>query len=354
MLNYNLLFKLDPFNMVKKEKDLLFFKNILKLSKFHYKNSNDYKILTDNLFKKINKKRKITDLPFVHTSAFKNFNLDSSIRDKNYSIFNSSGTSGKNKSKINIDTKTSILQSKTLEKIFSNKINKNDDIFFIEKENILSTKDAYSAKGAAIKGFGQLCRKKIFLLDKNNKPKISILKNYLNRNPKKKFILFGFTSTIWINFLQYLKKNKIFLKKNKSILIHGGGWKKMTSLNINNNLFKNDVKKILGCSKIFNYYGMIEQTGSIFLECESGFFHCSIFSDIFVRNSNLKVCRTNETGLIQTMSLLPLSYPGHNLLTEDIGKIEGIDDCKCGNKGKYFSIKGRVPDSELRGCSDVT
>ena len=54
------------------------------------------------------------------------------------------------------------------------------------------------------------------------------------------------------------------------------------------------------------------------------------------------------------MSLLPLSYPGHNLLTEDIGKIEGIDDCKCGNKGKYFSIKGRVPDSELRGCSDVT
>ena len=53
------------------------------------------------------------------------------------------------------------------------------------------------------------------------------------------------------------------------------------------------------------------------------------------------------------MSLLPLSYPGHNLLTEDMGVIRGIDNCKCGIKGKYFSVIGRVPDSELRGCSDA-
>jgi hypothetical protein len=51
---------------------------------------------------------------------------------------------------------------------------------------------------------------------------------------------------------------------------------------------------------------------------------------------------------------LPLSYPGHNILTEDIGIIKGIDNCKCGKKGKYFKVLGRVPDAELRGCSDVT
>ena len=44
---------------------------------------------------------------------------------------------------------------------------------------------------------------------------------------------------------------------------------------------------------------------------------------------------------------------GHNILTEDIGKIEGVDDCKCGRKGKYFSIEGRVPGTEIRGCSDA-
>ena len=58
-------------------------------------------------------------------------------------------------------------------------------------------------------------------------------------------------------------------------------------------------------------------------------------------------------GLIQTLSLLPISYPGHNILTEDLGIIQGIDDCKCGKMGKYFTILGRVPNSELRGCSDV-
>ena len=99
---------------------------------------------------------------------------------------------------------------------------------------------------------------------------------------------------------------------------------------------------------------MIEQTGSVFLECERGFFHCSIFSDILIRNANLNPCELNEVGLIQSLSLLPTSYPGHNILTEDMGKIIGNNDCKCGKGGKYFSIIGRVPNTELRGCSDAT
>ena len=28
-------------------------------------------------------------------------------------------------------------------------------------------------------------------------------------------------------------------------------------------------------------------------------------------------------------------------------------DCKCGLKGKYFLVHGRVKESEVRGCSDV-
>jgi len=354
MIDYNFLFNLDSFQITKEKKANFFLKNLLMLSKYHYENSKEYKIITDNIFKKINSKNKISDLPFIHTSAFKNFNLTSIKEEKHISVFNSSGTSGKNRSKINLDTKTSILQSKALKKIFSNLINKSDDIFFIERENILSSNDAFTAKGAAIKGFGQLSNKKKFLLDKNHKLKLSILENYIKKNPKKRFIIFGFTSFVWKYLIDELKKRKIFLNKNNSILIHGGGWKKMNNLNVTNNIFKKYAKMHLGSSNVFNYYGMIEQTGSVFLECKKGFFHCSIFSDILIRNSDLNLCKKGEIGLVQTMSLLPLSYPGHNLLTEDLGRLEGVDNCKCGNKGKYFSIIGRVPDSELRGCSDVT
>ena len=61
----------------------------------------------------------------------------------------------------------------------------------------------------------------------------------------------------------------------------------------------------------------------------------------------------NEIGLVQLISLLPTSYPGHNIISEDIGEIIGIDDCKCGRLGKYFIIHGRAEKAEIRGCSDT-
>ena len=60
-----------------------------------------------------------------------------------------------------------------------------------------------------------------------------------------------------------------------------------------------------------------------------------------------------QRGLIQLLSLLPTSYPGHNILTEDVGEIIGEDDCKCGLKGKHFLVHGRAKQAEIRGCSDV-
>jgi len=53
------------------------------------------------------------------------------------------------------------------------------------------------------------------------------------------------------------------------------------------------------------------------------------------------------------MSILPTSYPGHNILTEDLGKIIAEDGCKCGRKGKIFTVIGRVKNTEIRGCANV-
>ena len=57
--------------------------------------------------------------------------------------------------------------------------------------------------------------------------------------------------------------------------------------------------------------------------------------------------------MIQAVSLLPGSYPGHSILTEDEGVILGEDDCPCGRKGKYFRVIGRIRNAEVRGCSDA-
>ena len=68
---------------------------------------------------------------------------------------------------------------------------------------------------------------------------------------------------------------------------------------------------------------------------------------------NWETLPVGQSGVIQTLSVLPRSYPGHSLLTEDLGTIYGIDNCNCGRKGTYFSIEGRIPSAELRGCSDT-
>ena len=136
-------------------------------------------------------------------------------------------------------------------------------------------------------------------------------------------------------------------------MLHGGGWKKLEKWKIKNKKFKNLLTKKFKLKKIYNYYGMVEQAGSIFLECEFGFFHSSIFSEIIIRDNNLKLSPIKQNGLIQVLSLLPLSYPGHNILTDDVGVIKGEDNCGCKKLGKYFQIKKRVDKSDLRGCSDT-
>ena len=55
---------------------------------------------------------------------------------------------------------------------------------------------------------------------------------------------------------------------------------------------------------------------------------------------------------IQVISLLPKSYPGHSILTEDIGEIVKNNCDVCFGK-KQFIVHGRATKSELRGCSDI-
>jgi hypothetical protein len=99
---------------------------------------------------------------------------------------------------------------------------------------------------------------------------------------------------------------------------------------------------------------MVEQVGSVFVECEAGHLHAPSFADVLVRHPlTLAPLSTREAGLIQVVSCLPGSYPGHSLLTEDLGTVLGEDDCACGRSGRYFSVHGRIPKAELRGCSDA-
>ena len=123
-------------------------------------------------------------------------------------------------------------------------------------------------------------------------------------------------------------------------------------------MFKDLFLKKYGLSKVHNYYGLVEQTGSIFIECEEcSLFKCSIYSDVFIRDKQLNIIEGKQKkGFLQVMSLIPTSYPGNNLITEDIAEI--VENTKCKKctrnySGKLFKVYGRANNSEIRGCSNI-
>ncbi|MEM1020794.1 MAG: acyl-protein synthetase, partial [Pseudomonadota bacterium] len=77
-------------------------------------------------------------------------------------------------------------------------------------------------------------------------------------------------------------------------------------------------------------------------------------NDILCRDPDtLEIAPPGTSGVMQVLSVLPTSYPGFSILTEDLGTVHGDGGCPCGQPGKYFSIHGRLEQAEIRGCSDT-
>ena len=270
----------------------------------------------------------------------------------------SSGTSGQRVSKIYLDKKTASNQQKTMIKIVSDFIGpRRIPMIIVDSPSVLKDRASFSARGAGILGFSMFGSERIFALKEDMSLNEDCLLNFLEKHSDTPILLFGFTFMVWKHFyheLKRLSKEGIHFDLSQGILIHGGGWKKLISESVNPQEFNKKLNEICGIRKIHNYYGMVEQTGCIYMECEYGHLHASIFSDVIMRKPlDFTKCSFGEEGIIQVVSTIPESYPGHSLLTEDLGTILGEDDCPCGRKGKYFTISGRMTNAEIRGCSDT-
>jgi len=346
------LFSYKPFELTQEQKDTFLQKFYNNLTNFHYENSDEYRQILSILTYDTKKEYKIAELPFLPVRLFKELELKST--QDIFKTMSSSGTSSSNTSKIFLDKTTALNQTKVLTKIVNDFIgSKRLPMIILDTKSVLKNPKEFSARGSGIIGFSIFARDRIFAFDENMNLNIQAIEAFLEKHKGKEILLFGFTFMVWQYFYHTLKKSTTTLDLSNGILIHGGGWKKLIDSSVDDALFKSSLKEICGIKKVYNYYGMVEQTGSIFMQCDAGHFHTSIYSDIIIRDENFNICNLNQEGMIQLISTLPNSYPGHNILSEDIGKIIGVDDCPCGRKGKYFTIKGRIKKAQIRGCSDT-
>jgi len=346
---------ISPYSLQKKEKSTLLSEYLTELSVYHYMHCTAYKSMMDSVGFDMQKRYNYWQLPFLPVRLFKLFELYSVPKEEIVKTMTSSGTSGQAVSKIYLDRETSANQTKALTKIVSSYIGKQRvPMIIIDSENVVKDRNLFSARGAGILGFSMFGTKRIYALNDKMELNVEELKNFINAHKDEKIFLFGFTFMIYQHFYKELLKNDIKLDLSNGVMIHGGGWKKLVSEAITSEMFSTGLKNVCGINNVYDYYGMVEQTGTIYMECECGHLHAPVFSDVIIRRAeDFSIADVGEKGIIQVVSILPKSYPGHSLLTEDEGVLLGEDDCSCGRYGKYFKIIGRLKNAEIRGCSDT-
>ena len=325
------------------------------LTDIHYDGCNEYHQFIDILHGGKTHYDSIEDVPFLPVKIFKKRELKSIPCEEVFKTMTSSGTTGQHVSKIFLDKTTANYQQKVLTKIVSEYTGHSRmPMIILDCPSVLKNRNMFSARGAGILGFSLFGSKKIFAFTDEMELNLTEIKDFLKKYEGQTIFLFGFTYMIWQYFYKKLVEINEYLPLEKGVLIHGGGWKKLAGEAVSKEKFKECLNSVCGITSVHDYYGMVEQTGCIYMECECGHLHASIFSDVLIRNMrDFSVCQNGEPGVIQVLSALPASYPGHSILTEDIGRVLGEDDCPCGRKGKYIEIYGRMKNAEIRGCSDT-
>lgn len=349
------LLQKDPYSMEKKEKESMLSEYLIELTRHHYACCPEYHKLLDGFGIVIDELQSYYDIPMIPVRLFKEYELLSVPREEVKKVMTSSGTSGQAVSKIFLDLRNVKEQSVVLTQLISSFIGGSRlPMIVLDTKLVKKDRKMYSARGAGITGFSMYGRDIFYALDENMELDVEGICEYLEKYKNETILMFGYTYMIWQYVICEMERRKISFNVNEAVLFHVGGWKKLKDQAVDTITYNKRIQAAFGNVRIHNYYGMAEQLGSIYIECEHGHMHCSNYSDIIIRNTkDFSVQPLGEKGLMELVSVLPTSYPGHVLLTEDEGVILGEDDCPCGRKGKYFKILGRIKNAEVRGCSDT-
>ncbi len=351
-MSFETLLAAQQYSLPQAEKERLLLEELNSLTARHDANCAEYsKLLRVTCAEKAAKT--IEEVPYLPVGLFKSHALRSIPLESVFKTMTSSGTTGQQVSQIFLDKETAMRQTTALGNIIGHVLGRERlPMILIETSALLKDRKRFSARAAGLLGMMNFGRQHFYALDENMELDEAGLRSFLERFGSRPFLMFGFTFMVW----QYLYGNLVGkdFDLSNGILLHSGGWKKLQEMAVSNDEFKRRFKEATGLHRIYNFYGMVEQVGSVYVEGEDGYLYPPNFADVIVRDPvTLEPAPVGTPGVIQVLSVLPLSYPGHSILTEDLGVVHGIDDSTCRRRGKRFSVIGRVPKTELRGCSDV-
>jgi len=346
-----------PYSLSAEEKLARQLPRLNELTAWHYEQCPAYRNILDAAFggRKAAQAERLEDVPFLPVTLFKQHELRSVPPGDVVKTLTSSGTTGQAVSRIFVDRTTGMSMERALVKIMQHFLGRDRlPMVILDHKNVIRDRASFSARGAGILGMAQFGRLPFYALNDDLTLDLAGLQEYLAKAGAARVFLFGFTFMVWQGLVQALERSGVRLQLPEAVLVHSGGWKKLQEEAVSAEEFRRRLEAVTGIQRALNFYGMVEQVGGVFMENALHHLHASIFSNVIIRDPlTLEPLPHGQQGLVQVLSVLPGSYPGHSILTEDMGIIHGEDDDAAGMPGRYFEIIGRVPRAELRGCSDV-
>jgi hypothetical protein len=351
------LLELPPFGLSQVEKRTRLLPMLRALTEHHAQRCAPYRNVLDRVFGGADRLRidRLEDVPFLPVTLFKTHVLSSVPESDVVKVLTSSGTTGQEPSRIFLDAETASVQSAVLVKVAQHFLGKERlPMVILDHPGVVRDRRSYSARGAGILGMAQFGHRPFYALREDMSLDEEGLRAYLDRVAGRRVLLFGFTFMVWQFLVQALERAGRRLDLPGGILVHSGGWKKLQEAAVDPTVFRERVRSATGIEQVINFYGMVEQVGGVYFENPLHHLQAPIYSEVIVRDPvTLEPLPDGQPGLVQVLSCLPTSYPGHSLLTEDLGVIRGVDPDGTGMGGRCFEILGRVPKAELRGCSDT-
>ena len=304
----------------------------------------------------------VAELPYLPVSVFKQSPPLALIPAEQFQrVLLSSATTGQQPSRIALDSLTAKRMTKGVVNILRDFIGPERRPYLVVDEPATNAAgDELAARGAAIRGLSPFASATTYCLKRNSAGELAVdedsLAAFASRHRNDAVLIYGFTTMLWTQLVQQLAQKRICLGLSRAHVLHSGGWKKLTAEAVTRDEFNFKTAEVVGCapSRVIDFYGMVENLGIIYPDCSEGNKHAPVTGEVIVRNAlTLKPVKTGEVGLVQVCSVLPSSFPGHLLLTEDTAQVIAKHGCRCGRSGLAFRFAGRVAKAEARGCGNV-
>ena len=244
----------------------------------------------------------------------------------------SSSTTGQQPSRIVVDKTTAFRQSRALVSILKEHIgNQRRPFLVLDAADSVAAGDSLTARGAAIRGVGNFASETVFAMTAAPSGDLAahwdrIAGFFAKHRRRAGAACSASPSSSGRGSSLEAERRGVAFDAPEAILLHSGGWKKLAAQAVSKDEFSRRTAAVLGTDprRILDFYGMVEQVGTVFVDCPAGNKHAPAFADVILRRPlSLRPVDVGETGIIEVLSALPTSYPGHALLDRGPGRSAG-------------------------------